>query len=213
MVFNHTWYWHRTDDPACGLTLFWYHNFVNITMTSQWRQRRFKSPASPLFTQPLIQGADQRKHQSSTSLAFLRGIHRWPVNSPHKGQWRGKCFHLTTSSRIVNHRMKAICSIIQWSHFISAWVHYIDVIMATMASQITSLTVVYSTVYSGVDQRKHQSSASLAFVRGVHRGRWIPRTEGQLRGNCFYLMTSSCLLRGLGYRGLSQIQPSELPSP
>ena len=31
-------------------------------------------------------GADQRKHQSSASLAFVRGIHRWPVDSPHKGQ-------------------------------------------------------------------------------------------------------------------------------
>ena len=36
--------------------------------------------------------------------------------------------------------------------------------MGTMASQITSLTIVYSTVYSDADQRKHQSSASLAFV-------------------------------------------------
>ena len=50
-----------------------------------------------------------------------------------------------------------------------ARVHYIDVIMTTMASQITSLTIVYSTVYSDVDQRKHQSSASLAFVWGIHR--------------------------------------------
>ena len=41
--------------------------------------------------------------------------------------------------------------------------------MSTMASQITSLTIVYSTVYLGVDQRKHQSSASLAFVWGIHR--------------------------------------------
>ena len=37
--------------------------------------------------------------------------------------------------------------------------------MSSMASQITSLTIVYSTVYSGVDERKHQSSSSLAFVR------------------------------------------------
>ena len=43
--------------------------------------------------------------------------------------------------------------------------HYEDVIMSTMASQITSLKIVYSTVYSGADQRKHQSSASLALVR------------------------------------------------
>ena len=63
--------------------------------------------------------------------------------------------------------------------------------MTTMASQITSLTVVYSTVYSDADHRKHQSSASLAFVRGIHRDRWIPRTKGQLRGKCFHLMTSS----------------------
>ena len=48
--------------------------------------------------------------------------------------------------------------------------HYIDVIMTTMASQITSLTVVYSIVYSGAHQRKHQSSASLTFVQGIHRG-------------------------------------------
>ena len=69
--------------------------------------------------------------------------------------------------------------------------HYIDVIMTTMASQITILTVVYSTVYSDVVQRKHQSSASLAFVWGIHRDRWIPRTKGQLRGKCFHLMMSS----------------------
>ena len=48
-------------------------------------------------------------------------------------------------------------------------VHYSDVIMGAIASQITSLTIVYSTIYSGADQRKHQSSASLAFVRGIHR--------------------------------------------
>ena len=48
-------------------------------------------------------------------------------------------------------------------------VQYNDVIMSSMASQITSLTIVYSTVYSRADQRKHQSSASLAFVRGIHR--------------------------------------------
>ena len=48
--------------------------------------------------------------------------------------------------------------------------HYSDVRMGAIASQITSLTIVYSTVYSDADQSKHQSSASLAFVRGIHRG-------------------------------------------
>ena len=41
--------------------------------------------------------------------------------------------------------------------------------MGAKASQMTSLTIVYSTIYSGADQRKHQSSASLAFVWGIHR--------------------------------------------
>ena len=46
--------------------------------------------------------------------------------------------------------------------------HYCDVIMGAVASQITSITIVYSTVYSDADQRKHQSSASLAFVPPVN---------------------------------------------
>ena len=61
-----------------------------------------------------------------------------------------------------------------------------------MASQITSRTIVYSTVYSGADQRKHQSSMSLAFVQGNSpvTGEF-PCTNGQLRGKCFHLMRSS----------------------
>ena len=51
------------------------------------------------------------------------------------------------------------------------WSHYSDVTMRAMASQITSPTIVYSTVYSGADQRKYQSSAPLVFERGIHR--WL----------------------------------------
>ena len=50
----------------------------------------------------------------------------------------------------------------------NAQVQFNDVIMSAMASQITSLTIVYSKVYSGADQRKLQNSASLAFVRGIY---------------------------------------------
>ena len=53
-------------------------------------------------------------------------------------------------------------------HALWLW-HYCGVIMVAMASQITSLTIVYSTVHLGPDQRKHQSFASLSFVRGIHR--------------------------------------------
>ena len=41
--------------------------------------------------------------------------------------------------------------------------------MGAIASQITSLIIVFSTIYLDTDQRKHQSSASLAFVRGIHQ--------------------------------------------
>ena len=57
-----------------------------------------------------------------------------------------------------------------WTPSSSLTIHYDDVIMGAIASLITSLTIVYSTVYSGADQSKHQSSTSLAFVWGIHRG-------------------------------------------
>ena len=51
--------------------------------------------------------------------------------------------------------------------------------MSAMASQSTSLTIVYLTVYPGADQRKYQSSASLALVGEFTGDRWIPHTKGQ----------------------------------
>ena len=103
----------------------------------------------------------------------------------------------------VDYSEKYICFIElcigQMRHIQIVQCHYIDDIMTTLASQITSLTVVYSIVYSDADQRKHQSSASLAFVWGIHRDRWIPRTKGQLRGKCFHLMTSSFRWRRSDY--------------
>ena len=55
------------------------------------------------------------------------------------------------------------------SYVSSGIFHYNDVIMSVMASQITSLRIVCSTICSGTDQRKHQSSTSLAFVTGIHQ--------------------------------------------
>ena len=63
-----------------------------------------------------------------------------------------------------------LCHISQSVWPMAPFTHYGDVIMGAIASQITSLTIVYSAVYSDADQRKHQSSALLAFVRGIHRG-------------------------------------------
>ena len=87
--------------------------------------------------------------------------------------------------------------------------------MGTMASQITSLTSIYSTVYSGADERKHQSSASLAFVRGIHRGPVNSPHKWPVTRKCFHLMTSSCnsrktaIARPLG-RDLAAFQAFEI---
>ena len=63
--------------------------------------------------------------------------------------------------------------------------HNNDVIMSAMASQITSLIIVYSTVYSGTDQRKHQSSVSLVFVRGIHWWSVISSHKGPVMRRMF----------------------------
>ena len=57
-------------------------------------------------------GVDQRKQQSFASLVFVRGIHRWPLNSPHKGPVTEKCFHLMTSSWFID-------IAIQWMYTVS----------------------------------------------------------------------------------------------
>ena len=59
--------------------------------------------------------------------------------------------------------------VVSTSNSFHAPLHYHEVIMGMMASQITSLPIVYSTVYLGADQTKYQRSASLALVRGIHR--------------------------------------------
>ena len=96
-----------------------------------------------------------------------------------------------------------------WEHypylFVAEWPHYDDVIMSAIASQITSLTIVYSTVYPGADQSKHQSSASLAFVWGIHRGpvnsphKW-PVTQIMFPFDDVIMHIASAILVNIGFR-------------
>ena len=71
-----------------GCSLQWRHNEPNCVSNHQSQDCLLNR----------YSGADQRKRQSSASLDFVRGIHRWHVNSRPNGQWHGKCFHLMTSS-------------------------------------------------------------------------------------------------------------------
>ena len=108
-------------------------------------------------------------------LPFVRGIHRIPLTkASDKELW---CFLWSAPEQSRRRRFESSlwrhCNVATYVCITASEVnpkdHYDDVIMTTMASQITSLTIVYSTVYSGAYQRKHQSSASLAFARGIHR--------------------------------------------
>ena len=63
--------------------------------------------------------------------------------------------------------------------------HKSDVIMGVMASQIISLTSIFSIIYSDADQIKHQSSASLAFGRGIHRWPVNSLYKGQVTPKMF----------------------------
>ena len=71
-------------------------------------------------------------------------------------------------------------------HEAESIIQYSGVIMSAMVSQITSLAIVYSTVNTGTDQRKHQSSASLAFVRWIHRWPVISPHKGPVTRKMFW---------------------------
>ena len=70
---------------AAGLCIEYYGDVIMTAMASQITSVSIVSSA-------VCPGVNQRKHQSSASVAFVRGIHRWPVNSPHKGPVKRKIF-------------------------------------------------------------------------------------------------------------------------
>ena len=111
-------------------------------------------------------GRTPKAHQSPALLAFC------DENSPMTGKFPSQRVGIAEIVSISWHHDYIIKSTKRFTWLVYPHSsHYNDVIMSVMASQITSLTIVYSTVYSGADQRKHQSSAPLVFVRGIH---WWP---------------------------------------
>ena len=121
-----------------------------LASCSEWQQRNIKGPCY---------------------CSYVKGLHQWSVNYSHEG---------TVARKIVPFNDVIMASSMHpWTIptdqsfddlLFSLLLHYNDVIMGSITSQITSLTNVYSTVHSGADKKKHQSSASMAFVRGIHRG-------------------------------------------
>ena len=66
-----------------------------VSWSLKWRHNGrdgVPNPSHTIVSSAVYSGADQRKHQSSASLAFVREIHRWPMNSPHKWPVTRKMF-------------------------------------------------------------------------------------------------------------------------
>ena len=93
-------------------------------------------------------------YQSDHQLLKYNNFKIWP--------WKSK-------TSISSHRWSQVLGWIMDPIYDSHSFQHNDVIMGAIASQITSLAIVHSSVYSDADKRKHQSSASLAFMRGTHR--------------------------------------------
>ena len=81
----HHWFWWYRLRPCIYLNLVHYSNVIMSAMASQMTGVSIACSA-------VCSDTDQRKHQSSSSLAFERGIHRWSVDSPHKGPVTRKMF-------------------------------------------------------------------------------------------------------------------------
>ena len=104
-------------------------------------------------------------------------MHNKPQNVQHHG-------HANKTNKHTHTQSSVLVAFVRGHHLIpkqraNDTEHYNDVIMGAVASQITSLTIVYWTVDSDADQRKHQSSASLALCGEFTGDRWILRTKGQ----------------------------------
>ena len=129
----------------------------------------------------LIQWIRQRQLQDETrnisvlvfAASYISGLAVYTINNLWHARWYTQEIISRAQYRLntwgyFNNRDKT-------THY-PAW-HYSDVIMDTMASEIASLTIVYSSVYSGADQRKHQSSATLAFLTGEFPHKWSVTRE------------------------------------
>ena len=139
------------------------HNLY-ITMTSWGALWRLKSPASLLFTQPFIQAQIKVTGEFPVHRAsYAENVSIWWRHHDERNPdtWIVPSLIQYVLIQLLHH------SLIEPNH--DTRKHYSDVIMGGMASQITSVMIVYSAVYSGADQWKHQSSSSLAFVWGIHR--------------------------------------------
>ena len=150
-----------------------------MTITDHCRRRHFQMHFlkwrilnyEQKFTEDCSEGSIWHWSQFRWWLGAKRSINHYPNQYwPSSLRLYGLTRHHRVNGKIhIYNITKKKCLPIQARIPKNIFCHYNDVIMGAIASQITSFMIVYSTVYSGADQRKHQSSASLACVRVIHR--------------------------------------------
>ena len=132
--------------------------FVHVI---NWRRRALRylrSPVTRIFSQQLVQN-----NNKETSKFRMGRIHQWIPFI--KGNEKNASMSWAHAFIICIWMLAG-----KAGHVTFYVLHYNDVILGALASQITNLTIVYSTVYPDADQRNHQRTASLAFVWKIHRG-------------------------------------------
>ena len=118
VTYVSTYHHHCT---CLSLLITHYNDVIMSTMASQ-----IASPHDCLLN--IYSGADERKHQSSASLAFVRGIHRWPVNSPHKVPVTREVFPFDGVIMYIWNRQFKI-TFCEREIFLSGFLNYINVII------------------------------------------------------------------------------------
>ena len=124
-----------------------------------WQLRTSSMSISFGIFMTLIMELETGKCQQKNIIIIFPGIWRWHI-LPRIPQWHHFKYHKVTRDLLIV--LTSFCLLEK---------HYSNVLMSALASQITGVSIVFSIVCSGADQRKHQSSASLALVREIH---WWP---------------------------------------
>ena len=145
----------------------------------RWRHNEFDDvsnhqPHNLIYN--VYSGADQRKHQSSASLAFVRWIHRWAVNSPHKWPVTRKMFpfdDVITSNDIGN--------LGWWVHCLPRWRTLITNTISVSRNDRNEK------MDDDVIKRKH-FPCNWPFVRGIHRSAVNSPQKCQWRGAIFFYL-------------------------
>ena len=142
-----------------------------ITMASYWAQCRLESSAYPLFAPLLVHSQIKENNKSPYHWPFVRGIHRWPVNSPHKRQITQKMFPF---GDVLMNYFQYISVTFAWSDPARTWIH----ITGRDRLRLTALTTNHHgggakrrsctfVVYRETRQRQHTWSRTDIVVHAV----------------------------------------------